>query len=71
MVGENESCTVGSGRGGGAAREAVLGNNGITHDFHGEFQKYLGSHGVRPFVHARHKIIKGRTTGEGEGDPID
>ena len=21
---------------GGAAREAVLGNNGVTHDFHGE-----------------------------------
>ena len=36
MVVENESCRVGSGRGGGAAREAVLGNNGVTHDFHGE-----------------------------------
>jgi len=35
MVEENESCRVAVGEG-GAAREAVLGNNGVTHDFHGE-----------------------------------
>jgi hypothetical protein len=35
MVGENEPFTAGNGRG-GVAREAVLGNNGVTHNFHGE-----------------------------------
>ena len=58
MVGENESCRVGSGRGGGQhvkPSRATTGSRMIS------MVKYLRSHGVRPFVHAKHNM-KGRTT---------